>query len=337
MAGPLLASISVDLDPLACYYRIHALRGAPPAGGLVDVVIRRSVPRFLETFARHGVRATFFIVGSDLAGGTRAAQAARALVRELVGAGHEVGNHSFSHPYDLAHRSVAQVCEEIRRADGEIAGAAGTRLEGFRAPGYDVSPVMLDEITRLGYSYDSSIFPAPGYYAAKAVVMASLRLLGRRSGAVLTNPRALLAPADPYRPDADAPWRRGQATVVELPIAVTPGLRIPAIGTNLLLAPTSVRASWLDQMRRRPFFNLELHGIDLIDAGDDGIPSALVARQPDLRAPLVAKRRALEATLDRLSLDYRFATLREIAAQVQRQGGLGDGVARRGRRRMSAY
>jgi len=182
--------------------------------------------------------------------------------------------------------------------------------------------VMLDEIARLGYLYDSSIFPAPGYYAAKVAVMAALRLVGRPSGAVLTNPLALIAPADPYRPSASAPWRRGQSPVVELPVAVTPGLRVPAIGTNLLLAPAPLRASWMEAMRARPFFNLELHGIDLIDADDDGIPSELVARQPDLRATLQTKQRALSATLDRLAAEYRFVTLREVAQVVQRQGYL---------------
>src|SRR5262249_38606504 len=156
-----------------------------------------------------------------------------------------------------------------------------------RAPGYDVSAEMLEIVAGLGYVYDSSIFPAPGYYVAKAAVMAGLRLVGRRSGAVMTDPRALLAPADPYRPSPRAPWRRGQATVIELPIAVTPGLRLPAIGTNLLLFPTPLRAAWLERMRGRSFFNLELHGIDLVDADLDGIPTELVARQPDLRAPLV--------------------------------------------------
>src|SRR5687767_8403486 len=232
-----LASVSVDLDPIDCYYRIHALGAPPPRPGLSDVVLRRSVPRYLELFAKHGVKATFFVVGSDLVGGGTMPQAARALVREIVAAGHEVGNHSFTHPYDLARLPAARVAEEIRRADAEIAGAAGAPIVGFRAPGYDVSPAMLDEVARLGYLYDSSIFPAPGYYAAKAAVMAALRLVGRKSGAVMTDPRALIAPADPYRPAPGAPWRRGQATVVELPIAVTPALRIPAIGTNLLLAP----------------------------------------------------------------------------------------------------
>ena len=264
------------------------------------------------------MRATFFIVGSDLAVGGAPAQAARRLVRDMVAAGHEVANHSFTHPYDMARLPRPRVAEEISRAHDEIASAAGVAPIGFRAPGYDLSPVMLDELAARSYLYDSSIFPAPGYYALKAGVMAGLRMVGRKSGAVLTDPRALLAPTDPYRPASRSPWRRGQSPVVELPIAVTPGLRIPAIGTSLLVAPAALRAMALDAMRKRPFFNLEMHGIDLCDADIDGIPSELVARQPDLRASLVHKQRALEATLDRLAPDYDFVPLREIAQQIQR-------------------
>lgn len=310
-----LASISIDLDPIACYYRIHALGPHPTA--LAEVVLRRSVPRFLEIFARHGIRATFFVVAGDLV-----SQAARALVRDIVAAGHELGNHSYSHPYDLARLPAERVNDEIRRAHGEISNVSGMPVVGFRAPGYDLSARMVEVIASLGYLYDSSLFPAPAYYAAKAMVMAGLRLVGRKSGAVMTDPRGLLAPAEPYRPNPRHPWRRGQATLVELPIAVTPGLRLPAIGTNLLLAPTAIRAAWLESMRSRPFFNFELHGIDLIDADGDGIPSQLVARQPDLRATLPMKQRALEATLDRLALEYQFVTLREAAQIVHREGKL---------------
>jgi hypothetical protein len=306
-----ICSVSVDLDPIACYYTIHAL--GPHPAELADVVMRRSVPRFLELFARHEVRATFFVVGADLA-----SQAVRRLVREIAAAGHEVGNHSFNHPYDLARLPRERVAEEIERAHEQIAAASGGAPIGFRAPGYDVSAAMLDELARLGYQYDSSIFPAPGYYAAKAAVMAGLRLVGRRSGAVMIDPRALLAPAEPYRPSQTAPWRRGQSSLVELPIAVTPGLRVPAIGTSVLLAPNGLRSMLLGSMRGRRFFNLELHGIDLCDADEDGIPSELVARQPDLRATLATKRRALEATLDRLRMDYVFAPLRTVADEVQR-------------------
>jgi len=193
-----------------------------------------------------------------------------------------------------------------------------TAPRGFRAPGYDVSPAMLDELARRSYRYDSSIFPAPGYYAAKATVMAALAVLGRPSGAVLTNPRALVAPADPYRPAMTAPWRRGQAPIVELPVAVTPWSRLPAIGTSLLVAPEPIRTRLLSAMAGREFFNFELHGIDFADADKDGIPGELVARQPDLRLPIAEKLGRLETMLDTLQQRWSFATLAEIAIDVQR-------------------
>ncbi len=312
-------SVSIDLDPIDCYYRIHAL-GASPAE-LDDLILRRCVPRFAQLFERRGISATFFVVARevDLAAAGRSARAARSLLVELRDAGHELANHSYSHHYELARLPDARVDEEISRAHEQLGEALGEPVVGFRGPGYDISPAMLEVLGRLGYLYDSTVFPAPGYYAAKAAVMGLIKLLGRKSGAVLTNPRALLAPPDPYRPDARAPWRRGQSSLVELPIAVTPYARTPAIGTSLLLAPDWLRAHWLEAMRRRPFFNLELHGIDLADADLDGIPGELVSRQPDLRVPLVRKLRALEATLDRIAQDYEFVTLREAATRIQRK------------------
>ncbi len=319
-AEPLVA-VSVDLDPIPCYYRIHALGAAPVE--LRDIVLRRAVPRLAELFARHHIKPTWFVVGEDLdagAVGAAAAGAARALLAERHTAGDELGNHSHTHPYDLARRSPAEVALEIGGCDQRLRAITGRPIGGFRAPGYDLSPVMLAELARRGYGYDSSIYPAPGYYAAKAAVMAGLRVLGRPSGAVMTDPRALMAPTDPYRPAMAAPWRRGQAPLVELPIAVTPWTRLPAIGTTLILAPPWLRDRALAAMRPRPLFNLELHGIDLIDAVLDGIPGELVARQPDLRMPLDAKRAALDAILAALVAERRPVTLREAAAWAQREG-----------------
>lgn len=314
-----LCSVSVDLDPIPCYYRIHGLGPAPEE--LRELIFRRCVPRFAELFARRGIRATFFVVAEDIDVAARGAgaRAARALLADLAADGHEIANHSYGHPYELARLSPERVLEEIGRADELLGEVTGARVRGFRAPGYDVSAAMLAELMRLGYQYDSSILPAPAYYAAKAAVMAAMALAGRKSGAVLTNPCALLAPGEPYRPAPSAPWRRGQATLVELPIAVTPWARVPAIGTSLLLSPERLRRRWVAAMRRRPVFNFELHGIDLADADEDGIPGALVARQPDLRAPLSRKRQALEAVLGQVEGDFELAPLTDMAAWAHRE------------------
>ncbi|HZJ62728.1 MAG TPA: polysaccharide deacetylase family protein [Kofleriaceae bacterium] len=314
-------AISIDLDGIACYYRIHGL--GPPPVELEHAILERALPRAAKLFAARGIRVTWFVVGRDadgeLAVPDRAARAANAQrLRALADRGDELGNHSYSHPYELARMSPAEVDAELDGCDRVLRRIAGAPTRGFRAPGYDLSLPMLDHLARRGYRYDSSLFPAPGYYVAKAAVMAVLALARRPSGAVMTNPRALTAPPSPYRPAMTAPWRRGQAPVVELPIAVTPGLRIPAIGTSLLVAPPLLRRQLARAMARRSFWNFELHGIDFADAERDGIPGELVARQPDLRIPIRDKLSRLEHLLDQLAADWTFAPLADVAAEVQR-------------------
>ena len=309
-------AVSVDLDSIACYYRIHALGTAPAE--LEHVILERALPGAAQLFHDRGIPVTWFVVGRDIdpALPDRAPHADK--LRLLASNGDELGNHSYSHPYDLARLSPDAIDVEIARCDRVLRDLGGRAVRGFRAPGYDVNPAMLDVLARLGYRYDSSVFPAPGYYVAKAGVMAALAAVGRPSGAVMTNPRALLAPIDPYRPAMKAPWRRGQAPIVELPVAVTGWARVPAIGTSLLVLPAIVRARIVAAMAERSFFNFELHGIDFADADKDGIPGELVARQPDLRLPIGEKLDRLNRLLDVLQKTWSFATLGDIAADVQR-------------------
>jgi hypothetical protein len=304
-------AISIDLDGIACYYRIHGLGEPPPE--LAHVILERALPRAAALFASHGIHVTWFVIGRDL---EHAPNAER--LKQLAQAGDELGNHSYSHHYDLARLPAGEIDREITECDRALR-LLGGHVRGFRAPGYDVSPAMLDVLARLGYRYDSSVFPSPGYYAAKAVVMGALAALGRRSGAVLTNPRLLAAPAQPYRPAMHAPWRRGQAPLVELPIATTPWTRVHAIGTSLLVAPDWLRARIVAAMARRAFWNLELHGIDFADAEKDGIPGELVERQPDLRIPIDQKLERLDHLLADVTARWDVATLGEVAVDVQRE------------------
>jgi peptidoglycan/xylan/chitin deacetylase (PgdA/CDA1 family) len=298
-------AVSVDLDAVACYYRVHAL-GAPPTGPGRLAILRRCLPRFAELFARHDLRATFFVVGADLEEDTEG----RALLAE-----HELANHTHTHRYDFARLPHAAMAEEIDRAHAIVGACAGTAPLGFRAPGYAINADALDLLQARGYRYDSSVFPSAAYYGAKALVMAAMRLAGRPSGSFLDNPRVLLAPRKPYRPAPTAPYRHGGDGLLELPIAVTPLARLHVIGTSLILAPAWLRRHLVSTALRAPFFNLELHGIDLADAEADEIPSALIARQPDLRRPLAHKLAALDETLTRArAAGARFVTLREYSA-----------------------
>jgi peptidoglycan/xylan/chitin deacetylase (PgdA/CDA1 family) len=307
-----ICSVSVDLDAIACYYRIHALPEPPPESARF-AILRRCLPRFTELFARHGVRATFFVVGVDLEDDAEGRAALAALAR----GGHELANHTHTHPYDFIQLGAAGIADEIDRAHAAIAACAGIAPIGFRAPGYEISGEAIEALRARGYRYDSSVFPSATYYGAKAVVMGAMRVTGRRSGSVLGDPRALLAPRVPYRPAPGAPYRDGgDGGLMELPIAVTPVARLPVIGTSLILAPAWLRRRMLATALRDTLFNLELHGIDLCDADGDGIPAPLVARQPDLRRPLAHKLAVLdEALAAARAAGARFATLAEAAAR----------------------
>src|SRR5262249_22584349 len=138
---------------------------------------------------------------------------------------------------------------------------------GFRAPGYTVTDALYEVLDELGVAYASSVFPCPPYYFAKAARLAMMRALGRTSSSILDTPFVLSAPTRPYRVGRPY-WKRGGGRVLELPIQVTRGPRLPFIGTTVTLAGPA-KARWLTRLVvGEPLVNLELHGIDVLDAGD---------------------------------------------------------------------
>lgn len=310
MTSPLV-SVSVDLDPVECYHRIHALAEVPSAEARF-AILRQALPRLAQLFARHGLKATLFVVGKDLEDDAEGAR----IVRDLAKAGHEVASHSYSHPYDLVQLGREGITAELNRAGAAIAQVTGKAPIGFRAPGYEISGELIAQLCERGYRYDSSTFPAIPYYLAKATVMAALRVAGRKSGSILGSPQVLIAPCAPYHPAEGSPYRRGTLPIIELPVTVTPLLRLHVIGTTLVLAPEWLRQRLVASALRTRHFNLELHGIDLADAATDGLSPALVRRQPDLRVPLDGKLAALDRSLSQArQAGARFVTLAEAARE----------------------
>ncbi len=301
-----LAAVSVDLDEIPCYAAIHGLE--PPSEEAAHAVYRKALPRLARLFADEGVPATFFAIGSDLDSAGNREQ-----LRALAAAGHEVANHSLHHLYDLTRQDRQTVRREIEGGMDAVERAVGTRPVGFRAPGYTVTDAVLDVLCELGVRYDSSVFPCPAYYGAKAAALGAMRLRGRRSRSILDDPRVLTAPADPYRVGRPY-WKRGSG-LLELPVGVTRGSsgRLPFIGTSVVLAGERGARALTRLVRGRPLVSLELHGIDLADAEEDGL-SFLAPYQPDLSRRAVAKEAALRAAIAELRAGgYRFVTCAEAA------------------------
>jgi hypothetical protein len=102
----------------------------------------------------------------------------------------------------------------------------------------------------------------------------------------------------------------------ELPIQVTRGLRLPFIGTGLILAGALGARALTELVIGEPFINLELHAVDLLDL-DDGL-EALRGFQPDLRSPTRTKLRILNSVVARLKrARYEFVRLDRAAKLVR--------------------
>lgn len=83
-------------------------------------------PRLLDMLARWNLKATFFMVGKNAAAYPR-------IVQRIAAEGHEVANHSWSHP-SLAKLPDAAVRSELRRTHDAIFNACGVAPLCYRPP-----------------------------------------------------------------------------------------------------------------------------------------------------------------------------------------------------------
>jgi peptidoglycan-N-acetylglucosamine deacetylase len=296
-------SVSVDLDEIACYSAIHGLGLSVDCHAVYDLALAR----ILEFATSLALPLTLFVIARDLD-----REQNLALLRQAVSDGHEIGNHSLDHLYDLTRREQSEQTLQVVQANRRIEALLGVRPQGFRAPGYTMSNRLMTVLREANFSYDSSVFPCPAYYGAKAATLLGMKLLGRVSNSVLGRPDVLRAPTLPYRV-GEPYWIRGTG-MLELPIQVVGPLRLPFIGTSLsLLGPSGARLL-TRALIGVPFVNLELHGIDFLEAGD--VPKPLLAVQPDLRVPLARKLKALGAVLETLRSHHYSALRLDEAARI---------------------
>ena len=108
-------SVGVDIDALVHYHRIHGL----PEGRASNAAWRDALPRFSEMFEALGVKATFYAVAADLAIPGNADR-----LRALVAQGHEIGNHTLNHRYDLTRMTADERVVEVGQGRYRLEHAA---------------------------------------------------------------------------------------------------------------------------------------------------------------------------------------------------------------------
>jgi polysaccharide deacetylase family protein (PEP-CTERM system associated) len=148
-----LDGVSVDVED---YFQVEAFadRISPATWPNFPSRVVDNTRRVLELFAELGLRATFFILGY-------VAERYPVIVREITGAGHEVGCHSFFHQH-ITRLTPEEFRADTRRAVSAIEDACGKKVLGYRAPTFSILSGTLWALTILaeeGFIYDSSVFP----------------------------------------------------------------------------------------------------------------------------------------------------------------------------------
>jgi peptidoglycan/xylan/chitin deacetylase (PgdA/CDA1 family) len=134
-------------------------------------------PKVLNELDRHHVRATFFMMGRNV---ERYPDVARDVLRR----GHEIGNHSYSHPR-LILMSPRRVRDEIERTDQLLRDIGVSGEIHFRAPHaskFIVLPYVLGRMGKLNVMGDVS---AEEWRQRPAAVMTESILRDVRPGSII--------------------------------------------------------------------------------------------------------------------------------------------------------
>lgn len=120
----------------------------------------------LRVLARFNARATFFVVGTELAGGGP-------VLRRILDSGSEIGNHSFGHESGPSSASLRTTSRRIR-------GVSGFQPCLFRPPGGGVDSGLVSRARALGmttvtWDVDPRDWTNPGAAAIASNVIANAR------------------------------------------------------------------------------------------------------------------------------------------------------------------
>jgi peptidoglycan/xylan/chitin deacetylase (PgdA/CDA1 family) len=117
-------------------------------------------PKILDVLAEFDVPATFNMIGIQVPDNTR-------LVQRIVAAGHQIADHTLTHPLNLPNLPTASIEKEIGEARDRIAQACSVAPRFFRAPGGAWSQPILDiaaahQMICLGWDIDPRDWSLPG-------------------------------------------------------------------------------------------------------------------------------------------------------------------------------
>jgi polysaccharide deacetylase family protein (PEP-CTERM system associated) len=157
--------MSVDVEDWFCVYNLS--RVIPYSDWhKYESRVERNTLQLLNLFQKHGVEATFFVLGW-------VADRFPDLVKEIAGAGHEIASHGYSHRL-LSLMTPQEFRVDLGRSLEVLNALTDQDVQGFRAPSFSLTRKTwwaVEILKESGIRYDSSVFPVafhPQYGIADA-------------------------------------------------------------------------------------------------------------------------------------------------------------------------
>ncbi|MDQ0245733.1 putative sporulation protein (polysaccharide deacetylase family) [Bacillus fengqiuensis] len=133
-------SIHIQDLPPTPIYRGHPEK--PMVSLLINVAWGNEyIPPMLETLKKHHVKATFFLEGRWVKNNPDVA-------KMIVDAGHEIGNHSFSHP-NMKTLSESQIKQELEKTNAVIQSVTGQTCQWFAPPSGSFRQEVVDQAAQM--------------------------------------------------------------------------------------------------------------------------------------------------------------------------------------------
>ena len=131
----------------------------------------------LDILDQYGAKATFFLIGSKVSG-----QAS--IVRSIQARGHQLGNHSWSHP-ELPKLPVDQIAGEVDRTNEAIRQATGVTPAILRPPYGAVNGAVLEQLRLRGMSSILWSVDTRDWADRNSEIVCSRAVAGARPGAII--------------------------------------------------------------------------------------------------------------------------------------------------------
>ena len=309
-----VASISSDIDTLESIYQG---RGLTRPGGYSYAEFEAGLTEFHRVLEPFKAQATLFMVGRDLA-----RESARPIVRAMHDAGHEIANHTMTHAQGFRLLSHEEQTREVAGMEEACVATIGQRPVGFRSPGWNIDDRGADLLRARGYLYDSSVFPTSLMPLLKAMHWRSTWSRERRDRTTMGRLSYVRAPRLPYRSRRGALGHRGSDGIFELPVTVTPVLRLPFFATWLLATGFGPFHSGLRRLRAEgAWIQFQFHLSDFVEyavpefEGQVPHPSSGVYVPQALRTPLADKVDLFRRAIAAIAEHYDFAVMRDVATR----------------------